>query len=80
MALQMGKSLLRRRLKEAKMTQRAFSKKLGVKETFISMVIKGERSFSFERAVNAAEILDCRERDLNEWREVPLSEMRKGDE
>jgi transcriptional regulator with XRE-family HTH domain len=80
MALRIGRSLLRFRIKEAGLTQRDFAKSLGVGESFVSMVISGEREFSHERAVNAAHILGCRVEQLNEWHEVPLSEMQNGDE
>ncbi len=76
MALRIGRSLLRYRIKKAKLTQRETAKRLGVPESFISMVIKGERPLSLQRAVNLARILDCRVEDLNEWHEVSLSELR----
>lgn len=79
MALRIGRSLLRYRIKKAGLTQRETAKRLGVPESFISMVIKGERPLSLQRAVNLARILDCRVEDLNEWHEVSLSELR-GDE
>ncbi|MEB3103117.1 helix-turn-helix domain-containing protein [Ferviditalea candida] len=71
---------MRKRLKEAGLTQREFSKRLGVEESFTSMVISGERQFSYERSINAAEILGCHPKALHEWREVPLSELQKGKE
>jgi transcriptional regulator with XRE-family HTH domain len=80
MALLMGESLLRKRLKERKMTQRTFAKLLGVGYPFVSMIISGERKFSYQRSINAAEILDCHPRDLYEWTEVPLSELQEGEE
>jgi transcriptional regulator with XRE-family HTH domain len=80
MALRKGRSLLRLRIKQAGLTQREFAKLLGVGESFVSMIISGDRDFTHERVVNAADILGCRVKDLNEWREVPLSEMQNGDE
>lgn len=80
MALQIGRSLLRYQIKRAKLTQKEFAKRLGVGQSFVTMVIKGERTMSLERAVNAAKILDCDVMDLHEWREVPLSILRKAEE
>lgn len=80
MALQIGRSLLRYRIKRANLTQKEFAKRLGVGQSFITMVIKGERVLSLERAVNAAKILDCDVTDLYEWKEVPLSMLQKAEE
>ncbi|MFD2330047.1 helix-turn-helix transcriptional regulator [Cohnella sp. GCM10020058] len=79
MALRMGRSLLNLRIKEAGLTQAEFANRLGVGRSFVSMVASGERTLSYERAMNAARILGCKMEDLNEWIEVPLSEL-KGDQ
>lgn len=76
MALLMGRSLLKSRIKQAGLSQKEFANRLGVTESFVSMVITGERIFSFERAVNAAEILDCDVKDLHEWHVIPLSRLK----
>lgn len=75
MALLMGRSLLRSRIKQAGLNQKEFAKRLGVNESFVSRVISNDRFFSLERAVNAAEILGCDVKDLNEWHIVPLSRL-----
>ena len=80
MALRIGRSLLRKRIKEAGLTQREFAKRLGVKDSFVSMVISGDRTLSYERSINASEILDCHPKALSEWDEVPLSELLEGKE
>lgn len=80
MALRMGKSLLRKRLRDANMKQSELAKLLGVTKGYVSMVVSGERTFSYQRAINAAAILECHPRDLNEWNEVPLSELVEGEE
>ncbi|GAA3408415.1 helix-turn-helix transcriptional regulator [Paenibacillus hodogayensis] len=80
MALQIGRSLLKHRIKRAKLTQKEFANRLGVGQSFITMVIKGEHTMSLERAVNAAKILDCDVTDLHEWLDVPLSMLRKAEE
>lgn len=74
MGLRKGRSLLRQRIKEAGFkSQREFAKRLGVSDSYISMVINGDDDFSVERAVNAADILGCEVTDLNEWHGTPLS-------
>jgi transcriptional regulator with XRE-family HTH domain len=80
MALQIGRSLLRYRIKKARLTQKEFAKRLGVGQPFVTMIIKGERTLSLERAVNAAMILDCDVLDLYEWHDVPLSMLQKAEE
>lgn len=77
MALQMGRSLLRQRIKEAnarrsandRVTQRSIAAALGVSESFIAMVANGQRELSLERAANVAHLLGCGVMDLNEWHE-----------
>lgn len=80
MALQIGRSLLRYRIKRARLTQKEFAKRLGVSQTFVTLVIKGERTLSLERAVNAARILDCHVMELYDWNEVPLAMLKKAEE
>lgn len=74
MALLMGRSLLRLRIKQARYTQRRLARKLRVSEAFITLVANGERDLSLERAANIAHLLGCGVLDLYEWREIPDEE------
>lgn len=69
MGLQRGRCRLPELLGD--MTQTEFAKRLGVSDPFVSKLIKGEKHFSLELAVNAAYILNCLPEDLYEWNVVP---------
>lgn len=62
------------------MKQKEFAKSLGVSKEYISMVISGKRNLSYQRSINAAEIIGCHPKDLNEWEDVPLSELVEAEE
>lgn len=65
MGLQRGRCRLPGLLGDMK--QAEFARRLGVSDSFISKVIRGEKHFSLEMAVNAAIILGCRPEDFYEW-------------
>lgn len=67
MALRIGRSLLNKRLRDSKKTQKQLAKHLGLSQSFISMVANNEREFNIEQMVNAAEFIGCDIMDLNEW-------------
>lgn len=64
MALRSGRCLLAYYRKKAKMTQREFAKRMGVTQPFISRIEKNMKPMSYDFALNAAYILDCRMEDL----------------
>lgn len=68
MALLVGRSRLPELLAKKRLSQAEFSRLLGVSEAYISRIISGngKHQFSYEKAINAANILDCLVEDLHE--------------
>lgn len=64
MSLQLGDCLLLERLNEKGWTQAYFAKRMGVSRQYINKLTSGERKMSYEFALNAAHILECRTTDL----------------
>lgn len=65
MALHVGRSLLNRRLKEARKTQVELAEYLGVGQPFISMVANNKKKFSYDQAAHTAYFLGCSMEDLH---------------
>lgn len=67
MALQAGRSRLSEHLASKRISQAEFARRLNISEGFVSQVINGKRTFSYEMAMNAAMILGCDMEALHEW-------------
>ena len=70
MAIRLGKCLLPRLLKDARLSQAEFSLKSGMSESTISHYVNNRRIMSLETAMIIAEALDVRIEDLYEWHKV----------
>lgn len=70
MALRIGRSCLPELLARKGMTQAEFARRLGVSESYVTKIIKGEKHFSYLRAKMASDILGCTMEELYEWEYV----------
>lgn len=64
MALKLEECLLLDRLKDRKMTQSDFAKRMECSRQYVSALARGTEFMSLEFAINAADILHCRVTDL----------------
>jgi DNA-binding XRE family transcriptional regulator len=65
---EVGRCLLRYRLKEAKMSQRDLAIKVGKSETTISDYIANRQKMSYATAYSIAKVLHCHMEDLYEMK------------
>ena len=70
MALRVGRCLLPRLLKKAKISQYAFADKVGMSESTISQYVNNRRIMSLDNAKTIANELGVHIDDLYEWYEV----------
>lgn len=66
-----GRCLLKRQLKQAKMTQKQLAKRLNKSEQRISDYVNSRVQMSLGTCKTVAEILNCSIEDLYEWIYVP---------
>lgn len=64
MAILIGECLLRQRLREAKMTQSEFARRLNISRQMVSKYVNDEKIMSLEMCFNAAHVLNCSVYDL----------------
>lgn len=67
---EVGRCLLRYRLKEARMSQQELSEKIKMSKTQISDYIHNRRKMSLSTAKTIAEAVGCTIDDLYEWKKV----------
>ena len=65
-----GRCLLRKRLKEADITQQEIAEKMGVTVQQINKYVLNKQKMSIQTAKNVSSILKCQIEDLYEWIEV----------
>lgn len=65
--IRFGKCLLSDRLKEARMSQRELSERIGKAESTICDYIKGRTKMSTLSMISISFVLNCDPRDLYEW-------------
>jgi len=65
LTLRLGESRIPLLCRHRGITQAELARRLGVSRQFIHKVIKRERNFSLEQAINAASILDCLVEELH---------------
>lgn len=76
MALLMGRSRLPELLKQTKMNQAEFARRINVSEPFVTRIINGEKKLSLLKAKEASMVLDCYIDDLYEWEVTPFKSKR----
>ncbi|MDP5275245.1 helix-turn-helix domain-containing protein [Chengkuizengella axinellae] len=69
--LRAGRCRLPELLKQNKMNQREFGKRINVSDSFVSKIISGEKTFSLNKAKEASMVLNCYIDDLYDWDVVP---------
>lgn len=67
MALRLGRSRLPDLLKQSKMNQAEYARRIGVSDSFVTRVINGEKKLSLVKAKESAIIFGCYIDDLYEW-------------
>lgn len=65
-----GRCLLRKRLKEADISQQELAEKMGVTVQQINKYVLNKQKMSIQTAKNVSSILKCQIEDLYEWIEV----------
>ncbi|MGK5509454.1 helix-turn-helix domain-containing protein [Brevibacillus formosus] len=77
MAVEVGRCLLKDRLKDAHMTQAELADKLDLSPQRVSDYANNLRTIPINRLREIAQILRCHMDDLYEWIEVPGSRHKK---
>lgn len=67
MALRIGRSRLPELLRNKRLSQVEFARKMNVTEAFVSKIISGDSKLSLLKAKRAADILGCIIEDLYTW-------------
>lgn len=68
MQIELGRCLLREKLRNAHMIQRELAARTSKSETQISDYISGTKGMSYKTAVEFSQILGCHAEELYEWR------------
>jgi transcriptional regulator with XRE-family HTH domain len=79
MRFEVGRSLLRDRLRERRMTQSELARKLNREKSQISDIANRRSVVRLELAKELADTLGCSIEDLYEWLEVDAEETGEGD-